>query len=110
MKKHIIRTITLMALLSGLAFPALAETVSVGVNGMVCAFCAQGIDRSFRKVEGVNDVYVNLEKKAVVIWTEGDGTLADEKIKEVIKDAGYTTTGIERGNQSRDAIVQQLEG
>lgn len=75
---------------------AMAEEIRVNVNGMVCSFCAQGIKKTFGKLAEVESVSPDLENKLVIIVTKKDQLLADEKIKELIKDAGYDVTKIER--------------
>lgn len=79
-----------------LSLPAFAESVKVKVNGMVCAFCAQGISKSFGKEAAVEKVDVNLDRKLVELVLKKDQKLEDEKIKTIIKDAGYETVSIER--------------
>lgn len=88
----------MFALLTVLSFAqvAMAEVINVTVNGMVCAFCAQGIKKNFLKMPGVTDVKPNLENKLVTIITKDEGALSNAAIKEIIKDAGYDVNGIER--------------
>ena len=40
------RKLLIAAILAVLAAPAMAETIHVGVDGLVCAFCAKGIENS----------------------------------------------------------------
>jgi copper chaperone CopZ len=91
--RHIILTVVILAGLSG---SALAETIKTTVNGMVCAFCATGIEKTFRKQPEVNTVKVDLPKKLVTITTKPGKTLSDAKIKEVITYSGYTMGRIVR--------------
>ncbi|HEY4782098.1 MAG TPA: heavy metal-associated domain-containing protein [Chthoniobacterales bacterium] len=93
--RHIILTVVILAGLSGSAF---AETIRTTVNGMVCAFCATGIEKTFRKQPEVNTVKVDLPKKLVTITTKPGKTLSDAKIKEVITYSGYTMGRIVREN------------
>lgn len=79
------------AILAGSAF---AETIHVGVDGMVCAFCAKGIEKSFKKQPETEKVAVSLEDKLVTIQTKKDATMKDDKIKTIIKEAGYEVTTI----------------
>lgn len=75
---------------------ALAEKVSVSVDGMVCAFCAKGIENSFKKMTGVNDVVVDLDNKLVTLTTASNVTLSDAVITETMTAAGFATTNISR--------------
>ena len=72
-----------------------AITQKIEVLGMVCAFCAQGIEKSFGSDENVKDVFVSLENYFVAIESK-DGKSIDEKlIRTIITDAGYDVQKIE---------------
>ena len=73
--------------LSGSAW---AETIRTTVNGMVCAFCATGIEKTFRKQAEVATVQVDLPQKTVTITTKPGRTLTDAKVKEIVTYSGYT--------------------
>jgi mercuric ion binding protein len=79
-----------------LSLPAFAADVRVSVKGMVCGFCAQGVSEKFKGVPGVEKADVSLEKKLVTLHVKDGQKLTDDKIKEVIEDAGYTVEKIER--------------
>ena len=86
-------TFAAVIMLTGSAW---AETITTTVNGMVCAFCATGIEKTFRKQPEVASVKVDLPKKQVVIHTKAGKTLSDAKIKEVVTYSGYTMGAIHR--------------
>jgi cation transport ATPase len=75
---------------------ALADTIKVSVNGMVCAFCATGIEKTFKAQSEVKTINVDLEKKLVTIETKQDQTIDDAKVKRLIANAGYSLVGITR--------------
>lgn len=74
---------------------AFAETVTVGVNGMVCSMCAQGITKKLKALK-VEQLVVDLDNKVVSFSTPDSLKVSDDKIKAVIKDAGYAVTDITR--------------
>ena len=80
----------------GLTAIVSAETIHTTVNGMVCAFCATGIEKTFRKQSEVESVKVDLPSKQVTIETKPGKTLSDAKIKEVVTYSGYTMGKIVR--------------
>jgi copper chaperone CopZ len=90
------RILLTLVILAALPSAAWAETITTTVNGMVCAFCATGIAKTFRKQPEVATVKVDLPKKRVVITTKRGSTLSDAKIKEVVTYSGYTMAKIER--------------
>ena len=90
------KAVLTFAALITLTGSAWAETITTTVNGMVCAFCATGIEKTFRKQPEVASVKVDLPKKQVVIKTKPGKTLSDAKIKEVVTYSGYTMGKIVR--------------
>ena len=75
--------------------PALAaESVWAKVNGMVCAFCAQGIEAKLRALPQTEDVYVNLPEKIVAVQLKQGTTLSTDAVRAVVQDAGYDVSAI----------------
>jgi copper chaperone CopZ len=91
--RHTLLALVILTVLSG---SALAETITTTVNGMVCAFCATGIEKTFRKQPEVTTVHVDLPKKTVTITTKPGKTLDDAKVKEIVTYSGYTMGNIVR--------------
>ena len=91
----------LLILLTFCIGSAYAKTIKIGVEGMVCDFCAQSIQKVFLKQPGVEKVDVNLDigkvtvKMADVFQDDEDG-ISDERIKQLFLDAGYSISKIER--------------
>lgn len=75
---------------------AQAETIKASVNGLVCAFCATGIEKTFKKQPEVDDVKVDLESKLVTIITKKGQAIDDAKCTQLLTDAGYSVTAIKR--------------
>ncbi len=65
------------------------QEIKVGVKGMVCAFCAQGIEKKFKNLPEVASVDVSLENKLVKLKFKEGKTIGKDKITEILKDAGY---------------------
>ena len=105
MKKIIIALVMGIAATSSMA----ANTVKVTVNGMVCAFCAQGIEKRISKMGATKDVFVDLKKKTVAVEAK-DGQVLDAKaISAEIVDAGYDVIKIELVLQSVAEIKAELK-
>ena len=86
-----------------------AITQKIEVLGMVCAFCAQGIEKSFGSDENVKDVFVILENYFVAIESK-DGKSIDEKlIRTIITDAGYDVQKIEVVSDSVSEIREKYD-
>jgi mercuric ion binding protein len=84
-----------------LGFGQLAHaSMKVTVNGMVCSFCAQGIEKSISKMSETKAVFVDLKNKVVVIEPKDGKTLNQKEISQEIKDAGYDVVKIETITQT----------
>jgi mercuric ion binding protein len=103
MKRYITLALLAFTLAAGDALAAV-QTIKVEVNGMVCAFCAQGIEKKLRALPQTKDVYVNLKHKIVAVELKDEQSLAPDVVKQVVKDAGYDVTHIETVNQSAQDI------
>ena len=75
---------------------ASAETILAKVNGLVCSFCATGIEKTFNAQPAVEKVHVDLDNKLVTINTKADQKIDNATVTKLITDAGYTVVGIER--------------
>ena len=97
---------TLIDSIAGLALAARAlpsfavDTVKATVNGMVCAFCAQGIEKRLSKLPANKAVYVDLKQKVVAVEAKEGQTLDSKTITAEITDAGYDVTKLETVEQS----------
>jgi len=85
-----------------------AVSQKIEVNGMVCAFCAQGIEKSLNNIDTTKDVFVNLDEGFVILESKSEG-VAEEKIKKIIVDAGYDVTQISLIDDTADNIRKQYE-
>jgi copper chaperone CopZ len=103
MKKILILAVLAGSLTSGLASAAV-QTLKAEVNGMVCAFCAQGIEKKLRALAPTKDVYVNLKDRVVAVELKEGQTLSPETVKTVVKDAGYEVVSIASVAQSAGEI------
>jgi copper chaperone CopZ len=99
---------TAACLLASLA--ANAGTIEMKVYGMVCGFCAQGIEKTLRKYPATEDVLVDLEKQLVVVTTRDGHDITDAELTKAIGDAGYDVKRIARTDRSMELIRRELVG
>ena len=107
MKKLLLASIVSLSLFSTLA--AATQTIKANVNGMVCAFCAQGIEKKMRSLSQTKDVYVNLKQRIVAVELKDGQSLSFDTVKDLIKDAGYEVTSIEMSDHPLAHIKADLE-
>ena len=87
------KLITVLALSIALSMPAWAatQTVTLSVPDMKCAACPITVKKALKKVEGVENIEVNLEKKEALV-TFDDAKTTVEALLEATKNAGYPST------------------
>jgi copper chaperone CopZ len=79
-----------------------ADTYSLTVEGMVCDFCAQGIQKKLNKEfkdQNIKNISVDLNNKQVTFESQ---PVDQEKLKELIKAAGYNLKSIEVKKESAE--------
>lgn len=86
-----------------------SQTITVQVNGMVCAFCAQGIEKKARALPQVEDVYVNLKQKVVAVQVKEGQVLSTDTLTSLVKDAGYDVKQINTTDESTAALRMRME-
>ena len=78
-----------------------AIIIDIQVEGLVCDFCAQSIEKVFMKQPGVAVVYVNLDRQNVQVkmadvFQDNEPGISDNRIINLLQDAGYTVSEITR--------------
>jgi copper chaperone CopZ len=96
MKKLLVALMLLCLPFTSMAAEPKGQVIHVGVDGMVCDFCAQSLKKLFLKEEGVEALDVSLDDKLVTITMKPGGDIADDKINKLIDHAGYKATNIHR--------------
>ena len=100
----VMRIIIIFVLLFTLTFcigSAYAKTIHIDVEGLVCDFCAQSIEKVFMKQPGVEKVNVNLNDGRVIIkmadvFQDDEDGISNNIIEKLFLDAGYQVTAIMR--------------
>ncbi|AXQ30206.1 copper chaperone [Solimonas sp. K1W22B-7] len=108
-----IRNLTAVLIAAMLSFTALAQdaprTIEMKVDGLVCAFCAQGISKKLGKMDATAEVFVSLENGLVAVVPKPGQDLADPVLREALTEAGYTVQAIERKAETLDALRARLK-
>ena len=85
-----------LAMALGLPQPGFAKTLKMEVNGLVCSFCAHGIQSAFAKEPAAGEVLVSLENRLVAVELKDGQDIADATAKKLLTEAGYTVVSIRR--------------
>lgn len=95
-------SIVLLGLLLSVA--ASATTIEMEVNGLVCAFCAQGIEKTLKGFPATDAVLVSLERRLVAVALKDGTDIGDAELRQALTDAGYTVVGIRRTDASLETL------
>jgi len=92
--KHLLLVVGLGLTLTSLNTFA-TPSYKVTMKGMVCYFCAQGIEKKMKALSETKDVYVDMKKRLVVVEVKEGLTLSQDVINKIINDVGYEVKSIE---------------
>ena len=71
-----------------------AQVAVVSVKGMVCDFCARGIEKTFKRDPDVKKIDVDLNKGKVLIAFSSDKKIDFDDISQKILSNGQNATGL----------------
>ena len=86
-----------------------ADTIEMKVNGLVCGFCAQGIEKTLRKNPATADVVVSLENRLVAIATKEGQDIPDADLRKALTASGYDVKSIDRTATPIDEIRKRVQ-
>ena len=103
----IFKTVVFVAL-AGMSGLASAKTIEMDVNGLVCAFCAQGISKTMKGFPASDGVLVSLEHRLVAVHLKDGQDIPDASLQKAITDAGYKLVAVHRTENSLADIKARI--
>ena len=87
----------LAALLLTLGQSALAGNLEyrMRVDGLACPYCAYGIEKKLKAIDGVETVEVDLDRGLVKVRTREDLHFTEPQLRQLFQDAGFTYRSME---------------
>jgi len=79
---------------SALAAERQGTTVKVRVDGLACPFCAYGLEKKLKRVEGVTGLEIQLNEGLAVLYFGEDARIDEDLLAEKVREAGFTPRGI----------------
>ncbi len=99
MKHHLPTTLVLTLGTLAWSLPAVADTeYHMRVDGLACAYCAYGIEKKFKQIDGVAHDSLDIDlNSGLVRFRLADGrSLSDERLEQLFRDAGVSLRKVER--------------
>lgn len=81
--------------------------VTIQVKGLACPFCAYGLEKKLKKLDGVKEVYIGLDEGIAQLKVDKGKTVSEEAVKEAIQDAGFTPEKITYSSQKSTSHIPQ---
>jgi copper chaperone CopZ len=72
------------------------QRITVTVNGLSCPFCAYGLEKRLRKLEGLDSLHIEFRTGQVALYVRDGSKVSDQQIRRLVKDGGFEASKIER--------------
>ena len=70
------------------------KSITVTVDGLACPFCAYGIEKKTKRLNGVKEIEIHLNTGIVILKCTEDKSPALADVRTAVKDAGFTPRSI----------------
>ena len=75
-----------LLLYAGATFSA---EIIMRVDGLACAFCAYGLEKKLKKLDGVEEVKISLNEGRVWIRLKEGYSVDEQKLRKLVKESGF---------------------
>jgi len=80
----------IVALVCSAAALADGTRYQIRIDGLACPYCAYGIEKNLKKIDGVETIEVDLNNGLVTVNVAAGVTLTDTQMTKLFTDAGFT--------------------
>ncbi|MFU4514032.1 MAG: heavy-metal-associated domain-containing protein [Sinimarinibacterium flocculans] len=87
--KRFLYALLLAITLNGAALAA-GTQYTMRVDGLACPYCAYGIEKKLKKIDGVQDIDIDLNAGVVRVKVAEGIELTEPQMKKLFNDAGFT--------------------
>jgi len=101
MKKLMLITVLTMA--SNNAYASEKE-YTMQVHGAVCASCAYGLEKKFKKIEGVEKFDIDLKSGQVFVCAKDSVNFTEDQLTKLFIESGYSYKGMEVKENCSDKL------
>jgi periplasmic mercuric ion binding protein len=72
------------------------QVFKLTIDGLACPFCAYGVEKKLKTVEGTKNLEVSINKGEIIMTLEDDATFTKEEAAQLVDDAGFALRNFER--------------
>ncbi|MHB1049977.1 MAG: heavy-metal-associated domain-containing protein [Bacteroidota bacterium] len=69
-----------------------SKNVTLNVSGMTCQSCVSTVEKTLKKMEGVEKVKVDLQQKQATVTLSAKSTTTPVMLAKAVSDAGFTAS------------------
>ncbi len=84
--------------------------IQVTVLGMSCPFCAYGVEQKLKKLDGVEELTVELASGLATLVMEEGADVSNDALRKTVEDAGFEAAKITRNFDSEYPEYDSNEG
>lgn len=89
-------------LVASMFVPILAQgsptQITIRVDGLSCPFCAYGLEKKLKRLEGAEQVRIDVDRGVAEITVAQGKTIEESRLKQAVLDAGFTPKEITYGH------------
>lgn len=86
------------------------QRIDMVVLGLSCPFCAYGLEKKLKKVEGLTDISIDFKTGKVRMEVRDGSRVSDEQLNKLVKDAGFEVKEISRSPLSESGEPEERKG
>ena len=79
--------------------PIQASAATIRADGLMCPQCANNVTLQLEKIQGVEDIRVNMNLGTIRVKLTGDHHPSEAELAQAIKDGGFTFRSVKEGDQ-----------
>jgi len=87
--------ILILTMMLSTAVPAAGSHYRIRVDGLACPYCAYGVEKKLKAIDGVEAIDVDLDEGLVRVDVTEGTLLSEEQLIRLFQDAGFTYRGME---------------
>jgi len=72
------------------------QSATIQVDGLSCPFCAYGLEKNLKKVNGVGSVKIDMKTGKATVSLKKGADVEDKTLRQAVKKAGFTARDITR--------------
>jgi copper chaperone CopZ len=69
--------------------------IKIWVDGMACPFCAYGLEKKIKKIEGAGDLFIEINEGFISFSVPINKVPTTETLQKIVKEAGFFARKIE---------------